>query len=314
MALRRYSDYVLVQERAPGKSLRYIGAPGEPWKKLEFAVMALSPSAVGPLCLTTSDGAAYFWEPDDTPQKVWEPDAPGDYTITAIGGDNLLVRQFDKNGIPHIQAVNARDRHQLWRLEESPLFLEAVPSGLLFLSRDEPMLECLDATTGALRWSCGWSGGVLRIGMVDEVLWAPGDSELLRVDCASGRVLPPVAVQDTESPGGILDDRGIFHCCRGLNYQTFDLQDGGRQLSFAEFRITTEGPTLGAGPAGMIITTDGRLIFSDQRHGVWVVHPEQPTQPELTFRASSMIVGLAAWQGQVLVAESANTITALGVS
>jgi hypothetical protein len=70
MMLRRYNDYVLVQERAPGKSLHYLSATGDLARSLEFTVMNLSPSAVGPLCLTTTFGAAYFWEPGASPKLV----------------------------------------------------------------------------------------------------------------------------------------------------------------------------------------------------------------------------------------------------
>ncbi len=291
--LLRYEENVIVTDR---KSIGILGEPGEAFSRLNLDLKDFSPSALGDVAVTDVGGMAYLWHPPTPPRPVWRATAPGPHFAISLGGQRLLVTRFAKDGeMQEAFAIDASDGHMLWRLSPGFHIVSATQHGLFAWTNSLDALQCFDPGTGSLFWlAAAWVGGADLYGIIDGILWGPGDHQLQRVECGAGSILPPIAVQNDSSPGGIIDDQGIFHCCRGLNYQTFDLLDDGRRLSFAEFRITSEGPTLGAGP------------------GLWVVHPERPTQPELVWRASSMITGLVVRRGQVLIAESEGIVTAFG--
>jgi hypothetical protein len=307
--LLRYGEHVLVTDR---RSIGILGEPGDVWSPLDLALQDYLRSALGDLVLTDVEGGAYLWRPPAPPRAVWRAQTPDAISAASLGDHRLLVMRFADRGMAEAFAIDADDNRILWRLDPGFHYVAATPLGLLTLTSSMDALECFDSSTGARRWNTPWGGGTGLFGVVDGILWGAGKFQILGIDCATGHELPPIAVENAHLPSGVLDERGVFHCCHGLNYQTYDLRDGGRRLSYAELRITAAGPTLGAGPGGMIPTTDGRLIFSDQRHGVWVVHPERPTEPELIWRAHRMITGLVARAGQVLVAEDSGTVTALG--
>ena len=125
-------------------------------------------------------------------------------------------------------------------------------------------------------------------------------------------MLPSVEVENARVPKGVLDERGVLHCCHGLNYQTFDLRRDGHCLSNAQFRVTAAGPTLGAGAGGMVVATDHRMLFCDERSGIWLCHPNRPETPELLIRMKGIVGGLAVRDGQLLIVEASGLITALG--
>lgn len=310
--LLRYHNQVIVTDR---KTIGVFNDPNESFSSLDLNLKGFRSSAVGKLALTDIDGSVYLWEPPNLPIAVWRATRSGSYFAVSLSAEHLLITRFAKDGdMEEAFAIDVRDGRILWRLDPGFHIVAATQYGLLAWSNLLDGLQCFDQNTGKIRWHTPWEGGNDLYGIVDGILWVPGKSQLQRIDCKTGNFLSPIEVQDNLIPGGIIDDEGIFHCCRGLNYQKFDLTDNGRRLSVAEFHITTEGPSLGAGRSGMIVTTDERLIFTDQRGGLWVVHPDQPTEPQLIWRATSIISTPVVRQGQVLIAESKGVITAFGAS
>jgi hypothetical protein len=308
--LLRYHDQIIVTDR---QTIGLLNNPNEPFSPWDRNVKGFRASALGKLAITDVDGTVYLWEPPKTPVAVWHATEPGSYFAVSLSDEHLLITRFAKGGdMGDAFAIDVSDGRVLWQLDPGFHIVAATQYGLLAWSNLLDELQCFDQNSGQIRWRTRWEGGSELYGIVDGILWGPGKTRLQRIDCETGTFLSPIDVQDSLTPGGIMDDEGIFHCCRGLNYQKFDLRDNGRRLSFAEFNITTEGPSLGAGPSGMIVTTDERLIFTDQRGGLWVVYPDRPTEPQLIRRASSMISTPVVRQGQLLIAESKGVITAFG--
>jgi hypothetical protein len=305
--LLRYGNELVVTDR------RSIGLLRDgSWTPLDIELKDFSASASGDIALTDAKGAAYLWRPPQAPVLVWRAPADGAHLVVSLGGGRLLILRFAGEDLREAFAVEAEHRSVLWRIDPDFHFAAAVRDGILAWTKDTSALQCFDPASGSRRWRTDWPGSMGLIGIVDGILWGPGRSQLFRLNCETGEMLAPIAIENAHLPKGVLDQSGIFHCCHGLNYQTYDLRDGGRRLSYAEFRITGEGPTLGAGNGGMIVTTDGRLIFRDQRHGLWMVHPDRPEHPDLIARLNGPLGELAARDGQVLVAEDSGAVTAFG--
>jgi len=311
-SLLRYEDHIIVTDR---KTIGVFGGPDESFSPLDLKLEGFRSSGVGKLAMTDVDGTVYLWEPPKPPIAVWRATEAGFYFAVSLSDEHLLVTRFAKNGdMEDAFAIDVSDGRILWRLDPGFHIVAATHYGLLAWSNSLDDLQCFDQNSGHIKWHTPWEGGIELYGIVDGILWGPGKTHLQRIDCETGTFLSPIEVQDSLTPGGIIDDEGIFHCCGGLNYQKFDLRDNGRQLSFVKFHISTDGPSVGGGRAGMIVATDERLIFTDQRGGLWVVHPDQPTEPHLIWRASSIISTPVVRHGQVLVAESKGVITAFGAS
>ena len=307
--LLHYGEYVIATDR---RTIGVLGDAAHPWAPLPFTIASLRPSALGDVALTDPEGTVYLWRPPDPPRAVWRPERPGSYAAVSLGADQVLIARVESGEMQEYWAVDTASGQTLWSLDRRLHLATAVPHGVLAWTEGLAALECYDAADGIRKWQMRGSPPVDFIGVVGDVLWFPASHQLCRVDCMSGRRLPNVHVRNTQAPDGVLDDRGIFHCCLGLSYHTYDLIDGGRELAYTEFRITDAGPTLGAGRGALIVAVDGRLIFVDQRSAVWCVHPDQPADPELIWRAGDRVTTIAAMNEQLLVCEASGTITALG--
>jgi len=303
----RYAEHVLVTDR---KSIAVLGAAGEALAPLDLKLKDYYPSGLGDPVLLDRSGNVFLWRPPEAPRLFFRFPEPGEYAAASLGGTRLLILRYQDGAMSGASAVDAADGRVLWSSDAEFHLVAVTPEGILASTAAVDGLECHDPESGQRRWTVPWSGADL-FGIVDGIAWGPGQNELQRIDCATGNKLTPVQVDNAKNPRGVVDERGIFHCCHGLSYQTYDLRNNGQRLSYSEFRLTAAGPSLGAGPSGTLIATDGRLIFSDQRGAIWVVHPNQPDQPELVWRARGVISGLAVRDSAVLVAEASGSITAL---
>lgn len=307
--LLRYGEHIIATDR---RTIGMLGDGGATWAPLPFTIASVRPSALGDIALTDATGTVYLWAPPHPPRAVWRDERPGSYAAMSLGGDRVLITRVESGEIQDSRAIDTAAGQTLWTFHSSRHLAAVLPHGILAWTAGLDALDCYDVADGTKKWRMRGGPPVDFIALVGDVLWFPASHQLARVDCTSGRRLPNVRVRRTQAPDGVLDDRGVFHCCQGLSYHTYDLTGGGRELASTEFRITDAGPSVGAGRGGTIATADGRFLFADQRSAVWCVHPDHPADPELIWRASDPITTIAAMSGQLLVCEASGTITAFG--
>lgn len=303
-SLRRHGSHAIVEGSAPRKSLTLLGEDGST-TDVSLQARAVHPSALGPLTVSTTDQVVYQWEPGQAPRERWKARESGDHTAFSLGRDRLLVVRVvgkEDHGAYALSLTGPAER--LWSLSPGRHVDVIAPQGILSTRFDENganvEIDCHDPATGELRWCCPWRLGD-AIAIVDDVLWQSGHYCLERVELRTGTRLADVSVRQAVAPGGLVDERGIFHCSHGFNYQQLDLRDNGRVLTFVELESTALGPKLGAGPNKMALADDGRMVFGDEGGSIWVVHPERPTKPEQVWRGEGRIMGMVVQQGKLWI-------------
>lgn len=286
-----------------------------PWRHYDLCVADLSATTDADALVLESSGDVFLWRASSSPQPVWKSEWPAAYTMVLGLSDGRLFAQCTAEGRRRMGVVDTQSGRFAWSRKMIGNWVLPVQDQL-FMEPDDTydVLVALETANGKQRWkSKPVLGGINTvIGVVDDLLWvATRESALCALDTGSGSLRTEVKVKNNRVPLGKLDEHGRLHLCQGLNYQVLDLRDGGKVLSYTEFRLTEIGPSTAPGNLAWVIR-DGRLIFHDDRGRVWCFSPEAPAEPKLIWESKGGVAGIAVAHERLLVLENAGCLLALG--
>ena len=267
--------------------------------------------------LVDSDAVVYRWAPGAAPRAVWRADAPASaLAVVGLPNDDLLVRR-ERDGGGSMARLHGPSGRVRWERRGSSAIL--LPhDDVIFIEQTgaNDAIACLDAHTGRERWvSQRVEGGLADfIGVVGPALWVTtrsGRVASLSVDDGGAR--SEIALENVRTPYGVLDERGVFHVCTGFDVQRVDLVGKGRLVKRVAF-APADGAAVRSVAFGRLalITTDGRLIYHDERGAVYVLPPDDAEHPRLLWQGASPVAMLGATGGRLYALDSSGTLRAFG--
>jgi hypothetical protein len=286
-----------------------------PWVAYSLPLAGVAPGYASPAALLAADGKVYRWQPGAPPQPVWASGLPPAMIgILGLPADRLLI-QWTEEGRCRLGLLAAPPGRLIW--EQTVRAALVLPlDDLLLLEAPEAShaVRCLALDSGRQLWQ---SQPIPRrigtfIGVIDDTLWlATLEGTVCALSLASGRLQTEVALYNNRAPAGILDPRGRYHACNGLNYQVLDLAAGAKILTYAEFVRWEGGPSSANGRLASL-AEDGRLVFADDAGRVFVVDPARPARPQLVWETGAIVMGLGVAHRRLYVLSSNGALHAFG--
>lgn len=250
-------------------------------------------------------GRIHRWDPRGEPELAWSTKTRG-LDVAALGLPHqwlLLVREVEASY--QTELVDTASGTVRWRRDGALPQVLPCDDSLVALPMLGPDVICLDSATGGVRWRHTADTAPALIGAIDGHVWlSDQNGTLFALRLTDGRRVCELGLKNNRSALGVLDPQGRLHACNGLNYQVVDLAGGQARLVSA---TGFEGSSTTARGRLALLTTDGRLVFMDDHGKVFVVHPEDPRQPECIWDESHVFslgivqqhLALLDWEGQV---------------
>jgi hypothetical protein len=287
-----------------------------PWTRYDLPLAGVARGCASPAVLLAADGTVYRWQPGGSPTPAWVSGrAPAGFGALGLPGDRLLIRwaEGDRRRVALLDAPAGR---LVWEQPGGALVLPVDDRLLLEPAEAPHTVRCLELDGGRQRWQ---SRPIARrigafIGVVGAALWlATLDGTVCSLSLDSGRLETEVALYNNKAPAGVLDPRGHYHACHGLNYQVLDLSAGGKILAYAEFVRGERGPSTANGQAAAL-ADDGRLVFADDAGRVFVCHQAHAARPEPVCETGAIVLSLGIAHRRLHVLSSDGALAAFGAT
>ena len=166
----------------------------EPWKvKLTANGTSVhNPAAANGFVYAGTAGGGFVAVDTKTHQVAWTGDLHGDDTGTAVasGGIAYIATGADApSGTLH--AYDAKTGKHLWDGPSPKLQAPTIVEGIGFSATADGLVDAIDTTTGALRWSIQLTGKIRPMAVVGPTLFLDSDQEhrVYAVEAATGNRL-----------------------------------------------------------------------------------------------------------------------------
>jgi outer membrane protein assembly factor BamB len=302
-----YGDRIFFREGRSEALREVIGEP--PWlvPRVSFPLDSWGLGQDGDVMLIDRHGRIYVWRPGGEPALEWSAGVAGlQVSAVGLGHGTILVRRgkLDLQDPANMKTelIDTSSGESRWSRRGA--FAHVLPCGDAFLAvpfLEPPNVLCVESATGDVRWTYDDPDAGNFIGVVDDHVWLnTREHRVFALRLSDGQRAAEIALR-SRSPSGLLDPRGRFHACSGLRYEVVDLSNGqARLVSTVEFENGPDAPTTASGSLA-VLCADGRVVFSDDKGKVFVVHPESPARPECIWSESRVFNQGAAGDNLVLL-------------
>lgn len=287
-----------------------------PWPQLEVKVVYIGLSFASEAVFIGENQVVYRWQPGSAPIPAWEEDDKSNTEIVRAFTlpQNRLIIQVLIDGQWQIRLVEHIGGGLRWQRNGTIFNLICEENAVTIISSlIGGSITKYNLATGAIMWQSAAPNTPISdvIGRIDHHLWLATQGGMLHgYSLKSGEKVTQQPVAANIVPGGILSQDGLYYCCNGLNLGIYDLRSGAELRSFSEFPRQEEMPTTTSGKK-VLLNETGELYFFDDKARLYVLNPEDPSQPKPLYQAATTAIQYQAEKNHLIALCEDGTLLSL---